>query len=154
MARYTAVILCVAAFLVGAGSAVASGPPETVVFPPRTFAALNPCSGAPHLVTIAQTMRLHEFEVADPARHHLNAAITGTITTSDGFTGKIAEVDIDNGAGLFDEEEGRGTFTAVVHGIARNGSGDGFSVHSVFHVTVIDGEAAVVVDRFRLECLG
>jgi hypothetical protein len=43
---------------------------------------------------------------------------------------------------------------AVTNGIARDDSGAGFSVHLLFHVTVVNGEPLVVVDRFRLECLG
>jgi hypothetical protein len=154
MARYATLVVCAAALLATGGSALANGPPETIVLPPRTFPAVNPCTGEPHLVTIAETLRSHAFELADPARLHVNDRLTGTITTSDGFTGTIAEVGIDNGAWLSGEEESRGAFTAVVHGIARNGSGDAFSVHSVFHVTIVDGEPSVVIDRFRLECIG
>lgn len=154
MTRYAALVLCAAALLTTAGSALASGPPETIVLPPRTFAAVNPCTGEPHLVTIAETVRSHAFELADPARLHVNDRLTGTITTSDGFAGTIAEVGIDNGAWLSPEEESRGAFTAIVRGIARNGSGDAFAVRMVFHVTIVDGEPIVVTDQFRLECIG
>jgi hypothetical protein len=154
MVKYAALAACTAALVTGAGSALAAGPPETVVLPTRTFADLNPCTGATHLVTIAQTMRFHEFELEDPARHHVNATLIGTITTDDGFSGWIRSAEIDNGAGLFDEAEGRGVLTVVVVGLARNDAGAAFAVHLVLHVTVVDGQATALVDRFRLQCLG
>jgi hypothetical protein len=89
-----------------------------------------------------------------PSTQQTASTLAGTITTSDGYTGRITEVEVDNGAGLFDEEEGRGILTAVTNGMARNDSGDAFAVHLVIHVTLVDGEAVVVVDRFRLECIG
>lgn len=150
MRLHTVVAVFAAALLIGGGSALASSRPETVVLPPRTLAAVNPCTGQSHLVTIAETLSSHAFELANPARLHVNDRLTGTITTSDGFSGTIAEVGIDNGAW----EEGNGEFGAVINGVARNASGDAFSVHGVFHVTVVDGEPVVVIDRFRLECLG
>jgi hypothetical protein len=150
MPRYATLVLCAAALLTATASALAGGPPETIVLPPRTFAAVNPCSGEPHLVTIAETVRSHEFELTDPARLHINDRLTGTITTNDGFTGTIAEVGTDNGAW----EEGNGEFGAVINGIARNDSGDAFSVHSVLHVTLVGDEPTADIDYFRLECLG
>jgi hypothetical protein len=154
MVKYAALAAFAAALVTGAGSALAASPPQTVVLPPRTFADLNPCTGATHLVTIAQTMRFHEFELEDPPRHHFNATFTGTVTTNDGFTGRIRSTEIDNGAGLVDEAEGQGVLTVAVVAVARNDSGDAFAVHQVLHMTVVDGEATAVVDRFRLQCLG
>jgi hypothetical protein len=147
-------LLCAAALLAGGGSALANTAPETVTLDPIVFTDVNPCTGEAHIVTLTLTLRAHEFELTDPARHHGTTQLAGTIATSDGFSGRITEIEIDNGAGLFGEDEGRGMATAVTNGIARDDSGAGFSVHLLFHVTVVNGEPLVVVDRFRLECLG
>jgi hypothetical protein len=153
MARYATLILCASALLAGGGSALANGPPETVTLDPIIFSDVNPCTGQTHIVTLSLTRRTHEFELTAPVRHHATVHLAGTIATSDEFSGRITEVEIDNGAGLFGGEEGRGIATAVTNGTARNDSGDAFTVHLVFHVTVVGGEPRVVVDRFRLECI-
>jgi hypothetical protein len=153
MARYATLIVSIAVLLAGAGSALASGPPETVTLPPRVFTDVNPCTGDLHVVTLALTLRTHDFELTDPARHHGSSTLLGTIATSDGFVGRITQVAVDNGAGLFDEEEGRGILTLVTNGMARNDSGDAFSVHFLLHVTLVNGEPVVAFERFRLECL-
>jgi hypothetical protein len=139
--------------LVASGSALASGPPETVTLDPIVFSDVNPCTEEMHTVALQLTLRAHEFELTDPARHHGTTLLAGTISTSDEFFGRITEVTVDNGAGLFSGDEGRGMATAVTNGIARNDSGDAFSVHLLFHVTVVNGEPTVVIDQFRLECL-
>lgn len=150
---HTLTTTAVAAALAGGAAAPAAADIETVVLPPRTFAAVNPCTGEPHLVTIAQIRRSHSLELTDPARVHVNDRLAGTIVTSDGFSGTIAEVGIDN-AGSPGGEDETGAFGAVIHGIARDSSRLAFSVHAVLHVTVVDGEATVLVDNFRLDCLG
>jgi len=153
MARYVTVVLFAVALAVTAGSAHADGPPETIALDPVVFSDVNPCTGETHVVTILWTLRFHDFELTDPARHHGTAKLAGTITTNTGFTGRITQIDLDHGSGPFNQS---GSFTAtnVANGIARNDSGEAFSVHAVFHVTVLDGYACVVFERFRLECIG
>jgi hypothetical protein len=153
MTKYAALLLCTGAVAL-AGPALASGPPQTVPLGPIVFTDVNPCTNAPQVVTLTATLRAHDFELADPARHHGNSTVAGTITTSSGYSGRITEVAVDNGAGLFDEEEDRGMLTLVSNGIARDESGDAFAVHFLLHVTLVDGEPVAVVERFRLECLG
>src|SRR5215203_1328046 len=143
----------VAVALAGGSAIPAAAATDTVVRPPRTFAAVNPCTGEDHLVTIAQTGSLHTFELSDPDRLHVNDRLTGTLTTTDGFSGTISEAGVDNTASP-DSDEETGAYGSVVFGIARNDSGLAFSVHGVFHVTVVDGESIVVVDNFRVDCLG
>jgi hypothetical protein len=154
MKRLAILVVCVAALVAGSDSAPANGAQETVTLDPIVFTDVNPCTGEAHVVTLALTLRPHEFDVASPARHHGTTTLSGTITTSDGFIGRISEVEIDNGSGLFGQPEGRGLATALTNGTARNDSGDAFSVHLLFHVTVVAGEPTVVIEHFRLECLG
>lgn len=154
MARFATLILFLGALLTGAGPALASEPPETVTLNPIVFNDINPCTNETHVVTLALTLRGHDFELTDPGRHHGTSTLAGTITTSSGFVGRITEIQVDNGAGLFGEEEGRGTLTFATNGMARNDSGDAFTVHLIFHITLVDDEAVAVVDRFRLECIG
>jgi hypothetical protein len=125
-----------------------------VTLDPIVFTDLNPCTGKLHVVTLTLTLRAHEFELADPARHHGTTTLAGTITTSDWFSGRITEIEVDYGSGVFGQPEGRGMATAVTNGIAGNDSGDAFSVHLLFQVTVVNGEPTVLIDEFRLECLG
>jgi hypothetical protein len=154
MPKHLVSLLCAAALLAGAGSAVASGPPATATLPPIVFSDVNPCTGATQVVTIVWTVRFHDFELADPAMHHGVSKLEGSVTTSDGFAGRLTGIALDQGTGPFEEPEGRGTVTNVSHGILRNDSGAAFSVHTLLHVTIVDGEPRVVVERFRLECIG
>jgi hypothetical protein len=146
-------VLSAVALLVGSGSALAESPVETVMLDPIVFTDVNPCTEETHTVTLWLTLRAHEFELTDPGHHHGTTMLSGTISTSDGFFGRITEVAVDNGAGLFSGEEGRGMETAVTNAIVRSDSGDAFSVHTVFHVTVVGGAPILIVDRFQLECI-
>ena len=155
MARFaTTLMLAVGMLLTGAGPAIASDPPETVALDPIVFTDINPCTGETHVVTLTLTLRSHVFELSDPERHHGTSTLAGTITTSSGFTGRIDQVLVDNGAGPFDGEGSPTIVTVVTNGMARNDAGDAFAVHLIFHLTFLDGEAVVVLDRLRLDCVG
>ena len=154
MTRYITPILCAVALLASGESALASSPPGAATLDPVVFSDINPCSGESHIVTLIWTLRYHDFELTDPARHHGVTKLAGTITTNTGFTGRITQIDVDNGSGPFEGLEGGGTRTIVTNGIARDDSGNVFSVHALLHVTVVDGDPRVILDRFRLECIG
>ena len=154
MTRYIIAILCAVALLGSGESVLAKSPPETITLDPVIFTDVNPCSGETHIVTLVWTVRYHDFELTDPARHHGVATLAGTITTNSGFTGRITQVDLYNGSGSVDAAGGADTWTNVTNGIARNDSGDMFAVHAALHVTVVDGEPRVTLENFRLECTG
>lgn len=149
LSALSAALLLVAA---ATATATANGPPQIETAGPFTSTAVNPCTGELHEVTTFFTIRIHEFELADPARHHLNLVEEGTISTSDGFTGRLTNTLVLNTAGLEGEEEG-GTATATTSGIARDASGQAFRVRALSHITVVDDEVVVEMDVFELRCL-
>ena len=155
MPRFAAsLVLALGVLLTGGGPALASYPPETVALDPIVFTDVNPCTGQTHLVTLTMTLRSHDFELSDADRHHGTSTLAGTITTSSGFAGRIDQVLVDNGAGPFDSEGSPTIVTVVTNAVARNDAGEAFSVHLTFHLTFLDGDAVVVVDRLRSDCLG
>ncbi len=156
MKRAFVAAAALAVVLVAAGPAAAKGPPVVVTVPPFTFPDVNPCTGVPHDVTIALTLRIHEFELTDPERHHFNIQFYADIATSDGFSGRGTGPDIDNGAGLFGAETG-GMFTSIIAAQLRNPTtGQKFRVNGNFHFTDrdADGIPEAFVDHLVLDCLG
>jgi len=155
MARFaTTLILAVGVLLTGAGPALANDPPVTVALDPIVFTDINPCTNDTHVVTLTLTLRSHDFELSDPDRHHGTSMLAGSLTTNSGFAGRIDQVLVDNGAGPFDGEGSPTIVTVVTNGIARNDAGDAFAIHLIFHLTFLDDEAVVVLDRLRLDCIG
>jgi hypothetical protein len=146
------VVLASTLLLALASPALATGPPvvETDSF---SFTDVDPCTGETMLVTFDMTITIHEFELTDPPRHHLTAREDAVITTSSGFVGRGTRMAVDNGAGLFGEEEGQGMFTFVLNDVLRKENGQMMRVHLTTHVTVVGGEIVTLVDKFRFECV-
>lgn len=146
-----AVVLMVA---VSMAPATAKGPPE-IVEGEFSFEDVNPCTGEEHEVTVGFTDRVHEFDNEAGNRHHANVHSVARTTTSDGFSGKVVVQFVDNGAGLFGEEEGKGMLVDRFSGVISNpDTGQRFRVHLNAHITVVDGVLIVDRDTFVAECLG
>ena len=158
--RFTLALVFAAALLAAvtlplvltAGSASAKGKPVVITFS-DVSTEFNPCTLAEEDVVTTLTLRIHEFELNDPDRHHFNVQFRLDIETSGGFSGFGVGPDIDNGAGLFGAET-RGTFTSIFNGKLRNESGQMVSLHGNFHVTEVGGELRAFVNNFRETCVG
>lgn len=161
MSRFPVVFVFVAAVFAGmtlplvvmGDAASAKEKPGEDVF---TFSdtVFNPCTELAHDVFGTFTGRPHPFELNDPDRHHFNGVFRIELATSDGFSGFAVGGDIDNGAGLFGAEEGRGMVTSHFNAKLRNAAGQIISVHGTFHLSVVGGELVAIVDNFRETCLG
>ena len=117
-----------------AAPAVADRPTEFPVL--DVFPDVNPCTGAPMIVTISGTISIHSHGSRELG------LTRRTITTSDGFVGRGVDSFVDNGQ----------VFAARITDIVRNGSGDMIRARGVF---VLDLSTDTVrVDRFELACVG
>lgn len=131
----------------------AKGPIEVVTFPIE-FTETNPCTGADHVVSGLLTLRIHEFELDDPARHHFNVQFFFDIETDDGFSGRGVGPDVDNGFGGFEDLENTGMFQSIANVNLSNDDHQRIKVHFHVHVNQIDGEPVAVVERISVRCTG
>jgi len=134
--------------------AAAKGPIEVITFSDQ-FTDVNPCTGMEHDISVDATLRIHEFELMDPERHHFNIRLLLDATTSDGFVGRAVATEVDNGGGLFGGEEGTGMFKSLFNGVLRNPeTGQKIRIHVNVTFVQVDSDPKVDTDNFVLTCLG
>lgn len=153
MKRALVATAAMSALVLVAGPAAANGPPRTIEFT-DTFEAFNPCTGEPHMVTGNFTLREHAFDNEAGNRHHFNIQFFIDVVTDDGFSGKAVGPDIDNGAGLFEDEEGTGMFQSIINVNLSNDAGQRIKVHGNLHFNQVDGVPIAEVDNFSERCVG
>lgn len=139
---------------VGVIPATAKGPPE-IVEGEFSFVDVNPCTDEEHVISVEFVDRVHEFNNEAGNRHHANLHSRVHVNTSDGFSGTVVGQVVDNGAGLFGEEEGQGMFVDRFSGVISNpDTGQRFRVQLRVHITVVKGALVVDRDSFVAACLG
>jgi len=134
--------------LFGGSTALANGPADHTLPPDDVDVDTNPCTGLVTTITISWTkFVLHETLDASGGGHFTVTGVA-TITTADGFSGRLTFWAGGNFNGGGSEE----TFTQSA--TLRNGSGSVVVARGVFHITEKDGVPVVEFDRESLECLG
>jgi hypothetical protein len=143
----------VAVLLLVGGPAAAEGPP-TMILAQDQVTGSNPCTGEGHTLTFDIVILEHLFDNEAGHRHHENSLFFIEVTTDDGFSGRSVGTFIDNGAGLFSEEEGTGVLQNTFNINLSNDAHQRIKVHGNLHFNQVDGEVIAFVDTFSLRCAG
>ena len=153
MKRFLPVSIGLAVLLLVGGPAAADGPP-TVILAQDQIIGPNPCTGEDHTLTFDIVILEHTFDNEAGDRHHENSLFYIDVTTDDGFSGRSVGTFIDNGAGLFSEEEGTGMLQNTFNINLSNDAHQRMKVHGNLHFNQVDGEVIAFMDTFSFRCAG
>ena len=118
--------------------------------PPYVSVETNPCTGASVLVT--QVYKTAVFHISTDASGgvHLTGTANGTISTSDGFSGRFTNWFGGKFGGANGLDQDHFTFSATLH----NGAGQTVNVHASGHFIVKDGVPVKTVENNSATCVG
>jgi hypothetical protein len=135
-----------------------SAPAQRVPLPDATFLAPNPCTNNLATTTLSNRELVIHDDVDPAGRQHLSATVTGDVSDSEGFSGRLTYTYGQNVEGPIIVGEFRGF---ILLGNAtltlQDGSGRLLLIHVVSHVTIPAGSAGELtgeVEMVSVECLG
>jgi hypothetical protein len=157
MTKVFALALALVVFAAVAAPAL-SAPAQRVSLPDVSFPAPNPCTGNMATTTLSNRELVIHDDVDPNGRQHLSATVTGDVSDSEGFSGRLTYTYGQNVEGPIIVGEFRGFILLGNTTLTlRDGSGRLLLVHVVSHVTIPagpTGELTGEVDIFKAECLG
>ena len=142
-------ILSAAALALGAILPAAAANDHTLP-PTESSTEINPCTGLP--VTVTEVYKTAVFHISTDASGgvHLTGTANGTISTSDGFSGRFTLWFGGKLGGANGLDQNHFTFSATLH----NGTGMTVNVHSSGHFIVKDGVPVKTVENNSATCVG
>jgi len=118
-----------------------------------SFTDINPCTGLVHTLSFDATTRVHFFQL--PSGHHFNGHFEADIVTSDGYSGKVVQHDIDSGTGLPGNPTEEFTVQSTFNVNLSNASKQRIKIQGTFHITIRNGVIVrAFVNKFSNTCIG
>lgn len=149
MKKFVLLVGALIAALALTAAASAGSPAIKIVPPDESFTDLNPCTG--DVVTITQHYKMFVLrEGPDGAGgFHITGTATGTVTTSDGFSGRFTFW-----FGGNTRPDGSFSETFTNSNTLGDGSGARVLVTVQEHVTLANGELRIEHEQVNFTCVG